>query len=169
MAAPVFAQWYSYSFRDAKGQVARMRLLVGGASVTSVETESQSLKTLIQAVTNAFVWLPNQDGPQRVYGTAANYQDVEDKANLTFYDPAGSLHRYQIPAPKLAEFLTDQETVDQTETNMAALIAAFGANVFGRATDTSPLVYLGGLRIRRKMIRRFNILTRNPAETGPGE
>jgi hypothetical protein len=169
MAAPVFAQWYSYSFRDAKGQVARMRVLIGGASAGAVETASQGFKTEIQATTNAFVWLPNQDGPLRTYGTAANYQDVEDKMILTFHDPAGYLHRYQVAAPLLTDFLTDQETVNSADANVSSLLGAFAGNIYGRPTDTAALVYIGGVRIRRKLIRRFNILTLNPAETGPGE
>lgn len=170
MAAPVATLPVTYGFRDSKGQVAHMRVIVGAATVAAVYTNIVALGTLIAAVTNASVFnnLDANQADKESYGTTATYPDIEDKMVLTYKDAIGHLHRYQVPCPKSAEFLTDGETVDQAETNMAALNTAFNTYVYGFFNDTAPLTYLGGTRVRRKLQRRFNIFTRNPALSGPG-
>lgn len=169
MAAPVFAQWYGYSFRDARGQVSRMRVLIGGASTSAVETASQTLKGLLAAASNAHVWLPNQDGPTHTDGAAAVYQNVEDKASLTFLDPAGKVHRFRLPAPIAANFQADGETVNASATAMSALLTNMETVCYGQPTDTAPLVYVAGTRSRVKMIRKVNVFTLDPTETIPDE
>jgi hypothetical protein len=169
MAAPAAALYTSYVFRDAKGQTAKLRTIIGDTTLAAVTTDQVSLKALLVAVSNATVRLVSQDHPSVSYGAASVYQDVEDKAQLVFTDTLGYMHRYQIPAPKAAGFDTDGETVLASETNMAALITALTTYTYGRTSDTAPLVYIGGIRIRRRFQRKFNIITKNPAETGPGE
>jgi len=169
MAAPAAALYTSYVFRDAKGQTAKLRVIIGDATLAAVTTDQVTFKGLLAAVSNATVRLVSQDHPSVSYGSASVYQDVEDKAQLVFVDPLGGFHRFQIPAPKAAGFDTDGETVLASETNMAALIASFTSITYGRTSDTAALVYVGGIRIRRKFQRKFNIITKNPAETGEGE
>lgn len=168
MAAPAAALYTSYTFRDYKGQIAVMKVIIGGASLSAVTTTQASFKSLLAAVTNAAVRLPSQENRTIAYGSSGTYQDVEDKAVLTYADPLGYLHRFQIAAPKSAGFLADGETVDITETNMAALNAVMVASMYGRTSDTAPLVYIGGVRVRRRTQRKYNIITKNPAVTGPG-
>jgi hypothetical protein len=169
MAAPTASQWYTFSFRDSRGEVSRMRGLIGDATFSAVEGDAVNGKALLQAVSNAHVYLPAVDGFDRTYGATAEYETSEDKAVLTFADPAGFLHRFQIPAPLAAGFLADKETVNSAETNMAALITWMSAYLYGRKTDTAALTYIGGVRIRRKTHRKLNIMVKNPALTGPGE
>lgn len=168
MAAPAAALYTTYTFRDAKGQTGNLKVVIGGASLSAVTTSQVSFKALVVAVSNAAVRLVSQDNHVLSYGTTGQFQDTEDKAVLTFADPLGYFHRYQIAAPKAAGFLADLETVNAAETNMAALIASFTSIVYGRTSDTAPLVYIGGMRIRRRTIRRFNLLTKAPDDSGPG-
>lgn len=170
MAAPVAALKVGYNFRDAKGFVRRIRVILGDATNSAILTDSANGTTLLQAVSNAHVY-STLDAHKSILtlGTAATYLDCEDKAALTFVDPQGGFHRYQIPAPKSAGFLADQETVNAAETNMSALIGWFQSFVFGAQTDTSALVYVGGTRLRRKQSRKFNVITRDPGLANPGE
>jgi len=170
MAAPVAALKLGYNFRDAKGFIRRMRFIIGAASNAAVLTDAAALTVLLQNVSNAHVF-QTADAHKGVYtlGTAATYLDAEDKMVLVFNDPDGGLHRYQVPAPKSAGFLADQETVNSAQTDVAALITAFGTYIYGDQLDTAPLVYLGGSRQRRKQSRKFNIITRDPSLANPGE
>jgi len=170
MAAPATARAVSLSCRDAKGNVSRIRVTIGDATTAAIETDIANLVTHLNAATNAHWWYPASSPlGDKTYGTAAVYQSVEDKAVLTFKSSLAVLSRFKIAAPKSAAFDTDGETVLSTETNIAAVITDFTTFVYGRASDTSPLAYVGGIRTRVRFQRRFNIMTKNPAETGPGE
>lgn len=168
MAAPAASFKFSFEGRDAKGMIGRITMIIGDTTNSAVLTDSSTLIGHVNAMSNA-VWVKNIDVAKPVtYGTAAEYLDVEDKAILTFKDPQGYLHRFQIAAPKTAGFLADKETVDSSQTDVANVITDFQTFVYGRNTDTSPLVYVAGFRVRRKIHRKFNSLTKNPALTGPG-
>lgn len=169
MAAPVSAFRFSLIFRDAKGQVSRTRAIAGGATAAAVITDIGALATDMQDVTNAHVTTSLDSTINRTYGTNAEFPNVEDKMVLTFVDPAGNLHRYQIPAPKLAMFQADGETVNASVGVMVTLISAFTSFIYGRSSDVSPLVYVGGIRLRRRFQRRFNIFTLDPTLGGEGE
>lgn len=171
MAAPASARKYSWTFRDDKGQTARMRALLGGASIAAIDADANTFDTHLQAVSNAFVSRVDSPTINHTYGTNADYETVEDKAQLTFTDPDGLLHRFQVAAPKSAIFLSDGETVDPANSDIVALVGDFGSFVYGRSTDVSPLVFVGGVRIRRKLKRKFNIFTLTPqlAAQEPGE
>lgn len=169
MAAPTSALYKSFSFRDAKGNISRVRVLIGDATTNAIQTDANALATLLASVSNAAVRLTEAATNAHSYGSSAEYNTVEDKASLAFVDPAGFLHKYQLPAPKSAEFDADQETVNAAETNMAALITAFQTYVYGRSTDTAPLSYVGGIRIRRKLHRRPTIFDKDPTLTLPEE
>lgn len=171
MAAPVVAQACSFGFRDDKGQTARLRVVIGGATIAAVQTNSAALRTLLAAVSNAHVYniTYSSGGADVVYGTDADYETVEDKAQMVYIDPQGYFHRYQVPAPIGTKFLADGETWNPSDTDVAALYTGFQTYCYGHALDAAPLVVIGSIRIRRRMKRRENILTKNPALTGPGE
>jgi hypothetical protein len=162
----------SYGFRDAKNNTARLTVIIGGATDALIDLFiTGPLLVHLQAVSNATVY-PVQDAnklSKRIIGTAANYQNVEDKAVLTFTDQIGGMHRYQIAAPKTAVFKADQETVDAVQADMALLLADFQSNVVGFFDDIGPLLYVGGTRIRRKQHRKVNIFTRDPTLSEPAE
>jgi hypothetical protein len=145
-----------------------MRVLLGGATTAAIQASTATLNGALAAMSNATCSnLTFEQFPGHTRGTASNYQDVEDKAVLTFLDPAGAIHSYQIACPKTATFLADQETVNAAETNTAAVIAVFTTVAYGRYTDLSPLTFVGGVRKRHKMRRRANIFTLDPSLTIP--
>ena len=169
MAAPATALRYSYVFRDAKGQTARMRVMIGDATVTAINTDANNGLTLLQACSNAFVSVPQDYHKLHTYGTNATYANVEDKAQLTFISQQGTIVRFQLPAPKAASFNTDGETVLASETNIGPLLVWFTTYVYENITDSSALSYVGGIRVRRRFQRRFNIFTKDPTLGGEGE
>jgi hypothetical protein len=103
------------------------------------------------------------------YGTSAEFDTVEDKAVMTFVTATGALHRYQIPAPKVALFLADKETIDPAQADVAAYFAAIIANKVSSRDGSLITAFIGGTRLRRKLERRFNIYTKNPQLTTIGE
>lgn len=168
MAAPVSALRFVYSFRDAKGQTARIRVLIGGATNAAVLGFAGTLATDLQALSNAHVSTNVDSVPSHTYGTNAEFPNVEDKAALTFLSPVGTIHRYQVPAPILAAFDTDGETIIAGDA-VTAVVANFQSFVYGHPTDTGPLAYVGGIRQRRPFQRKFNIFTKNTALSAEGE
>lgn len=161
------------TWRDAKGNTVRVSYFV--ASTGTAITQA----TAAQNVINTIVPLTNATGAgaigpltvprtEVVYGTNSPYPNVEDKANFTFQDANGSIHRFQVPAPKDTIFLADGETVDPANTDVVAFVAAVIANCV-TAEGNAIAFGANGTRIRRKMHRKFNIFTKDPALTGPGE
>lgn len=157
MAAPAAALRLALRFRDAKGNVSRMSFLYGDATGAAILTDQDTLKGHLAAITNCSV--QEVSGPLRtvVYGTNAEFPTVEDKAVLVFSDTQGSRHSFQVPAPKTSVFESDGETVNSANAGVAAVITDINTFVYGFQTDTAPLVYTGGYRLRRKTHRKVNI------------
>lgn len=168
MAAPAVAQFARYGFRDARGQTSRVAVLVGGATSAVVQTNIVTLVAKFQALSNAHVYdITLADTKDHTYGTAAVYQDVEDKAVLVYTDSVGGIHKYQVPAPIAAAFLADGETIDKTNGAVSGLNTSMQSFVYGNANDTAAVVFVGGFRARRKFQKRTNIFTLDPTETNP--
>lgn len=132
------------SFRDVQGQVGKVTAYVAAAA------NATALDAAIATASNAgpagFDVLAIT--PQAIAGTAATYENVEDKAQLVFKAADGSTHRYQIPAPVSSLFLADQETVNSAN----ALITAFTTNAQS-AQGSALTTFVGGKRIRRRSKR----------------
>lgn len=169
MAAPVSAFRFGVLFRDVKGNTSKMRVLIGAATTGACITNLGTLEGHVAAATNANVGTNIDSEPDFAYGASAMYASVEDGALLTFRGPTGKLHRYKIAAPISANFNTDQETVLASATAIAAVINDFQTFVYGDPEDTAPLVYIGGVRIRRKMHRRLSIFVKDPSLGIPAE
>jgi len=170
MAIPAVLNNFSYAFRDAKGQVATMRVKIGGATEAAVTTSAGTLKTDLAAMSNASVRCVQLSQPVVVRGTAAVYQDVEDKVMMMFQNPStGSIHRYRVPAPLAAIFAADGETPLLTNALYNAVKVDIEAFCYGSAIDGSPLQYLGGIRERTKFQRRSNTIELDPTLSIPAE
>jgi hypothetical protein len=164
------------SFVDARGDKSVMKFFISYDTVANGSTLVGSLASALAGVTNSaqnggsgLGALPPVPG---TLGTQATYGSIEDKLVLTFVDSAGNLHRWQVPAPKSALFLADQETADSANAALTTLVNVlinagshpyFVSSRHGEAMQT----FAGGVRIRRKLRRRKSIFTRNPTETGP--
>jgi hypothetical protein len=177
----------SYTFRDAKQQVVAMRMYFNddAGSIADTLIQATAVATDLQALSNAVLESahgPYTKAPQAVAaGTAAVYEEVEDKARFVLATAAGAIHRYEVPAPKSAIFLADGVTVDFTNSLVKQFLADLFALTFGGTAPSSGVITslvsrdnkavnlaIGGLRVRRPFIRRFSIYTRAPSG-GQGE
>lgn len=167
------------TYRDDKGQTATMKFYVSAATAALALTAAQAIVDALDDLTNcanngargAYTSSPTANA----YGTNAEYETVEDKAQLTFQTASGALHRYQIPAPLASIFEADGETVKTPDAGGDAqqiLLDTLVTAMVGDAASRDGVLlssYIGGIRLRRRFRRRFNIFTLNPELTGPGE
>lgn len=167
------------TYRDDKGQTSSMRFYIVNATAAGALAAGTALVSALNALTNGA-----NDGARGAYtspptvhsyGANANFESCEDKAQLTFQTATGAIHRYMIPAPLESIFLADGETVktpdaggDAQQILLAALVAAVVGDVASR-DGVLIASYIGGIRLRRKMKRKFDIFTLNPDLSGPGE
>jgi hypothetical protein len=160
-------------WRDSKGNLAAVRWYVDSTlSDSAAHSAASAVIDALTAITNAA--FQSGSGPATsvagpvVYGTTAQFASVEDKAVFTFSGADGQFHRYQIPAPKIAIFEVDQETVDADQTDAAAFITAALANI-KTASGAGLSSFRGGIRQRRKLHRKLTINTLVPELDEPAE
>jgi hypothetical protein len=127
---------------DADGNT-RTTQILGNASTLSVEL------TLLAA--SQADLLTDVEGNLTVNTTPAppggTYRNVTDEADLWYADAGGSIVQITLPAPTASIFLADQETVDTSNT----LVAAITAQVVGTVLTASGGVVtniVGGRRSR---------------------
>lgn len=163
----------STSWRDSKGHIGRFRYFV--ADTGTLITQGAAASAVIVAtepITNAA--LQSASGPSTTaagpvaYGTTADFPAIEDKVTMTFSAADGSLHRYQIPAPKIDIFEVDTVTVDAAQTDVAAFVTAVLANVVTSA-GAGLTSFVGGVRTRRPLQRKLNIFIKVPELDEPAE
>jgi len=163
----------SITWRDVKGNTATTRFYLAdtGTAITQAAAGQAILNAMLALSNAAF---QTARGPltnvarQVVYGTAAQFLSVEDKATFTFSAADGSIHRIKVPAPKIALFEVDQETIDNSQSDVATFITAFLANAVtaaGAALITNP----GGIRQRTKLKRKLSVWTLVPELDEPAE
>lgn len=170
MAAPAVMNRFALSFRDSKGNTSRMLVRIGDATDAATITDLNTLVTDTAALTNASCQKGILPYGNITYGTTAQFASVEDKAIMTFRDPNdGTLHRFAIPAPKLAIFLTDQETVGPAITVVATWITAMQTFAYSSDNALNPLVFVGGVRTRKKLHRKATIWVKDPTLSEPEE
>ena len=177
----------AYGFRDARGFTTRVKMFLdSAATVAGAWQNGFNIGVDLDALTNLAV--TQATGPftsnaaDVAYGAVGQYQDAEDKAELVFQTAGGSFHRYQIPGPLAAIFLADLETVDSTNALVKQFVADMLNATFGgtapssgqtKATvsrdGTSLVLFIGGIRLRRRTQRRHNIITKAPDLVGPDE
>jgi hypothetical protein len=161
------------TYRDIKGFTAGMRYHVasGGTAITQ-QTAAIAVATAAVACSNAALEIahgPNTSNAQPpVFGTAAQYIGVHMKAVYTFRAADGTLHRFQIPAPHIAIFEVDQQTVDAAQADSAAFITAVLANVV-TANGSALTSFAGGQYRSRPQSRKLNINIKVPELDEPAE
>ena len=165
-------------YKDAKGQTGAFRFYVTAANPADLVAVEQGVQTATAAITNALLFsIPGGwDGLEATgeLGNTGTYQDITLKANMTFVDTNGAIHRYQIPAPKLAIFEADGVTVDGDQTDVAAWVTAMlfayagPSNVCSRSGHALSN-FVGGTLLKRKQRRRLNIFIEDPQLEGPAE
>lgn len=157
------------TFRDAKGNTARVKYNVTGANPTALSTAAQAIFTPLVALSTLAV--QTSRGAFTTHLTAntypspvAQYPNVEDKAVFTFGTVVGSLHRIKVPGPLASIFLADLETIDPANAAVTAFTTAFTSNALD--SDGNGIVFfIGGTRTRVKARKRLNIFVLTPSLT----
>lgn len=163
------------TYRDAKGNTSHQKFYIdqGGATLIQIQTDMAAFITAFSALSNAA--LQSATGIVPIYGvaqygthaTGGAYESVIDKAVMVYQDTAGTLHRYEVPAPKIAIFKNDKITVDPANSLVVAFNALMAAAWANGETVCSrqdlPLAnYMGGFYKARKIRRRLNVLVLQP-------
>lgn len=167
------------TYRDARGNLARVKFFIAydHAAPLDARTVGLNVITAINGLTNCFSlngYGPFSEVAGEGYGTVATFEDVEDKARITFVDSAGGLHRLDIPAPIGTGggniFLADAETVSPAK--IAALTTALTTAVtaaFVSNRGKQPIAsVLGGVRRRSKSRRKLTVYSKSANLDEPG-
>lgn len=172
----------THTFRDAKGLTAVVRYFISANGATSDNTivSVQAILAQIKSRTNAAYQSSSgvlSEYGVKQYGTAAAYASVRQKARLVFQDAAGGLHSLNLPAAKIAEFDTDEQTVlPSAVKGLTDLFAQTGV-VIGSAvpfvaTRTAiPITnFMGGFFVARQTRRnKLFILSASLTPSEPGD
>lgn len=160
----------SYSFRDAKGFVGRMRTFISGDGSTNSATDYDSKAAVLLGALQGLTNCATQAGPLTTtglvtlsYGTAAEYIAEWMKAVMQFSTDTGQIARFKVPAPKIALFDSDGVTIlnDGTQAAVVAYVNAVkNADASGTYVSDAagkPFTHFeGGLLRFGKQPRRFN-------------
>lgn len=159
----------SLSYRDAKGFFGKTRFHIAAQDTDA--TVEADVQTLITGVKNAVTAMTNAayqgstafnlvGPPTLAYGANAEYPAEFMKAVFTFTTDLGTIHRFKIPAPKLAIFDTDGVTVlnDGTQALVVAYVAAMKGISNGSYVSSATALalthfvggqYKGGIQTKR--------------------
>lgn len=173
----------SVTLRDGKGftRTWHYYLNTNGDTAANGVTLAQSLASTWAAMSNAAV--QSTQGYSSEYGVIqrganSEYQSVQQKAILVMQDNAGTLHRFSLPAPKIAIFLADGVTVDKTNTLVQNWVAAMGATgsppaastIFSANRDGGWFAtFVGGTFQGKGVPHRVNITILDATLTNPEE
>jgi hypothetical protein len=137
-------------WRDNKGKVGRMVLLVAAAVVDPSGGAIDAVRAVIAAVSKAYNYQASLSFSATVSDTGALgvYADNEDKLQMRFKDEDGNVHSWLVPAPLDTCFLADGETVDVEDSGVDAYISAI-TTLAKTKSGRDIVTFLGGRRIRR--------------------
>lgn len=180
MAFPAFSETaiQTYTWRDAKGNTATNRFYIDFSATDEGNGGgfALALKNAIAAIT----WsaLQSAHGLYNAFGTAqygahnalGAYETIEQKLVFVLQDSVGRLFRFRFPAPKIAIFLADKQTMDPANANIATLVGLLTApdanGVQAVTRDGLPFSNcMGGYFAAVKLRRRVNVLTLTPPLT----
>lgn len=168
----------SAGYVDAKGAQGRIKAYISWDTHDDGVTVFAAWIGAVSALTNAQVFSAPGIGGELTqsgdYGTSAEFDSITDKAVMTFIDSAGSIHRFQIPAPKAGIFLADKVTVNRAATDVAtyvSLVVNGADNPFFLCTRGGLQFssFAGGLRIKKPNRKRMTIFTKSGNLDEPAE
>lgn len=174
---------YGATVRDARGQTGRVggwvtwldtSLTTRGDATLLAQSLAQQLVVMSNGQVIEYTGMAGEYFQPFQYGSAAQFQNAEDKARLIFVTATGVKVRFEVPAPKQSLFLADLETVDPANADLMTFIStATSVSANGNFASTrggqAIVSFVAGQRIRRPFQRKTTIWTLTPDETGPEE
>ena len=138
------------TWEDVGGYAVRIGVLVAAAVVDPSGAAVIAIRTAIAALSAAKNTRASLgfEGPIADTTTPGAYNDVEDKAAMTFLDSNGQTHTWRIPGPNPNIFL-GTDVVDVTNPQVIAFVNAVKNHSVTRGGATLAL-FKGGRRIRHK-------------------
>ena len=155
--------YYDITLTDVNGDSATTHVKsvnADTAALAGMSTTATAVANVIGACSNAKVTAiglhTTFTKAQISAGTApppanATYPSVTDGARLQFANSAGDRRAVTVPAPLLADFITGSNTVNASNTNVAALIAELEAL---NDPQGGTNLYEGGVKTGRHARRR---------------
>jgi hypothetical protein len=166
---PIYPQ--SYSLRDARGRVGWIKTYINWATLAGAAGQGSALAGVLPGATNAA--LQSARGPYTTaptaptYGAALQWAGIDDVVRLFMRTAAGTIFKFDIPAPRSAMFLADGET---------GLLSSGALKTIGDRLVTSHfcdrdghdfLALVFAVRTRRRDRRHLSIYQKNALLTGP--
>lgn len=167
----LFTMPVTFSYRDAKGWIGRMRFWIseddGAANYPGdVIALADDLRSAVLGLTNGAEQNPDGIlfGPRQTlaYGTNAEYPAEWMKAVMTFSTDQGSISRFKVPCPKIAIFDTDGITVKNDGSvavvvTFVNLMKGLTGGAYVSTLSGEPYTHFeGGILRLGKQPRRFN-------------
>lgn len=158
---------YIATVQDAHGDIGVVRfqthvpdVSTDADTVSAVYTSAEALFTALAACMNVKIvehgWAYHYDKAQKPTGPLPTYAHVYQRAFLNFGDGGTERMRISIPGPKTTDLLSDGITVNPSDANIAALIAAVEADCVAQSNNPFN-EYLGGRFVQGKPRRRTNL------------
>jgi len=169
----------SVSIRDNRGHVGRTGFHyfiqddTTAAVLLNAYNASKTLAQYIAAASNGAIVAYNGLYSPLItpnnYGASSQFPNAEDKAVLVFLmgDAAvapieTAFMKIEVPAPKLAVFEADQETVKPTAAAVSTIVTAVltidaSSGFVSNKAGMLPLSFVAGYRVRRKFQRKITI------------
>lgn len=115
----------------------------------------QAIVTAINALTRAIALTIELSQVDAIAGSPVMSADYisEDKAAFKALDGDGQAHNYRIPGPTAAIFLANKETIDMTNLDVVAFVAAVTANALGRGGVPITTIPVGFRAENRKKLK----------------
>jgi len=179
-------QRQSLTLRDLRGHIGKVSFYYdydpsAAADFLAAYTAVGAILAAIEALSNALVvgveGLHGDRYSPLNYGSNSTYANCETKARLTYAVAVGAalnqtgLTHIDIPAPIVAMFYGDKETVNPAYAAVATLTAALQAvdAHAGQAVTRNGMIYLpspttliGGTLVRRKLQKRLTLYDKSP-------
>lgn len=142
----------SILLRDQGGNICKCVVLVAAAAIDPSGVAVKAIQAAIQAITKAV-------SPRAETGTQAgaagatttgtgNFNNVEDRATLTFRADDNSTYNFEIPGPKETIFLPGTDVVDPADAALLAYTNWISANCKG--SFGQDITFVRGERTRKK-------------------
>jgi hypothetical protein len=159
----------TFTWRDLRGHTGKTSLwLYYDPAVTgseaSARTQAVAMESALAALTNCALYrasgVYNVQSAALTYGAAADYGNAETKLRIRLLGSDASIHKFELPGPKVADFEADLQTAKASA--IAATIALLVAAPTTSAAFVTPgglawSASLGGTLIRRKFQRKLTI------------
>jgi hypothetical protein len=161
------------TFRDSRMFAGQTRYYVGGVDETEARGNALAIAALLTPLSNG-QWT-GASGPYNTpplaptQGADALYQNIEEVIRLTWITADGVAIYVEVPCPKSALFLDDQESLALLNPAIAAVSTGVLSYKLCTRGGALAVSFIGATRIMRGFRATQTMRTLDPSETSTGE